>query len=172
MLMRALTVVAFLLAGVCVAVAEQSGAGGVTVANVWARATPGGAKNSVVYMTINAKSGAADRLVAARSDAAQGVELHTSIHGGGVTKMRRLDALEIPGGESVELRPGGHHLMVLDLMQPLKAGDRLKLTLVFEKAGEIAVEAHVRAIRSSNLSGVDARPVHGSERNSGGSPKH
>jgi copper(I)-binding protein len=150
MSMRALVAAGALVAAVTVAAAEQFGSSGVTIATAWTRATPGGAKNGAVYMSITAEPGAGDRLVAARSDAARSVELHTSIREGGVSKMRRLDALEILAGESVVLQPGGHHLMLLDLKQPLKAGDRLKLTLVFEKAGEITVEASINAIGSGS----------------------
>jgi copper(I)-binding protein len=150
MSMRALVAAGALLAVLTVAAAEQFGSSGVTIADAWTRATPGGAKNGAVYMAIRAEPGAGDHLVAARSDAARSLELHTSIREGGVSKMRRLDALEIPAGQSIVLQPGGHHLMLLDLKQPLKAGERLKLTLVFEKAGEVTVEARIEAIGSGS----------------------
>jgi periplasmic copper chaperone A len=76
--------------------------------------------------------------------------------------MRQLEALEVPAGQTVELRPGGHHLMLLDLKQPLKATDRLKLTLVFEKAGELTVEASIRALSSSRPSSSDPHAGPGS----------
>jgi copper(I)-binding protein len=160
MTMRVLAMVGVLFAALTVAAAEQPGE--VTVANAWARATPGGAKNGAVYMSITAEPGAGDRLVAAKSEAARSVELHISDHEGGVVRMRRLDALEVPAGQTVRLSPGGHHLMLLDLKQPLKTGDRVKLTLVFEKAGELTVEASIRALSSSRPPSSDAHPGAGS----------
>jgi copper(I)-binding protein len=161
MTMRVMAMVGLLFAGLTVAAAKQPG--GVTVANAWARATPGGAKNGAVYMSITAEPGAGDRLVAAKSEAARSVELHLSEDEGGVTKMRRLDALEVPAGQTVVLRPGGHHLMLLDLKRPLKATDQLKLTLVFEKAGEVTVEASVMAISSSRPPSSDPHAGPGSD---------
>jgi periplasmic copper chaperone A len=169
---RVLAAVVFLLAGSTAAVAEPSVAGGVTIAKAWARATPGGARNGVVYMAITAEPGAADRLVAARSDAARSAELHTHIHEGDVIRMRRLDALDVRPGQPTVLRPGGHHLMLVDLKQPLKAGDRLKLTLVFEKAGEIVVEASIEPIGSSGPPGFELEPRPASDRNGSGSHRH
>lgn len=172
MSMRALAAAAVLLAVQAVAVAGQAGGSGVTIANAWARATPGGAKNGVVYMVITAAPGAGDRFLAARSDAAQNVELHTSLHEGGVTKMRRLDALDVPPGQSAVLQPGGHHLMLLDLEQPLKAGDRLKLTLVFEKAGEVLVEASIEPIGSRGPAGLAHEPVPDAGHTGSGNHRH
>jgi periplasmic copper chaperone A len=160
MTMRVLAMVGVLFAALTVAAAEQPGE--VTVANAWARATPGGAKNGAVYMSITAEPGAGDRLVAAKSEAARSVELHISDHEGGVVRMRRLDALEVPAGQTVRLSPGGHHLMLLDLKQPLKTGDRVKLTLVFEKAGELTVEASIRALSSSRPPSSDPHAGPGS----------
>jgi copper(I)-binding protein len=170
---RALAAAAFLLVALTTAaVAEPSGSSGVTIAHAWTRATPGGATTGAVYMSITANPGTSDRLIAARSDAALSVELHTSVQEGGVTRMRRLDRLEIPPGETVALRPGSHHLMLLDLKQPLKAGERLKLTLVFEKAGEIPVEARIRRILFRRPPSVDAQPDPGPEGDRSGALKH
>jgi periplasmic copper chaperone A len=113
-------------------------------------------------MSITAEPGTGDRLIAARSDAARSVELHISDHDGDVVKMRRLDGLEVPAGHTVELKPGGHHLMLLDLKRPLKATDRLQLTLKFEKAGELTVEASIRALSSSRPPSSDPHAGAGS----------
>ena len=172
MSIRALLAASVLLAGLATVAAEQFGAGGVTIANAWARATPGGAKNGVVYMAITAKPGAGDRLLAARSDAARSVEFHTYIHEGGVMKMRHLDALDVPPGQSAVLEPGGHHMMLVDLKHPLKAGERLPLTLVFEKAGEIAVEASIEPIGSSGPPGSAPQPAPSSDPKGSGSHQH
>jgi copper(I)-binding protein len=72
--------------------------------------------------------------------------------------MRRVDALAIAGGKSVVLAPGGYHIMLTDLRQPLKEGDLLKLTLVFEKAGAIEVEATVEPVGAMGPHGFDHQP--------------
>lgn len=125
------------------AAAQEFRAGGITVVAPWARATPGGAKVGGAYLEIKAAGGAGDRLVSAASAAAGTVEIHGHINEGGVMKMRRLDGLAVPAGTSVMLKPGGYHLMLVDLKQPLKQGDKLQLTLTFEKAGTLSVEGPV-----------------------------
>ena len=70
-------------------------------------------------------------------------------HEGGVMKMRKLDFLELPPGETVALEPGGNHVMLFDIRNPLKAGERIKLTLVIEQGGKkinVPVDADVRAL--------------------------
>ncbi|MFO7298249.1 MAG: copper chaperone PCu(A)C [Pseudomonadota bacterium] len=120
-------------------------ANGITISQPWARATPGGVKNGAAYLQISA-SGTADKLVDARSDAAERVELHNHVQENGVMRMRRVESIEVPAGGTVTLAPGGYHLMLMGLKQPLKAGEKLDLTLVFEKAGEINVTAPIEPI--------------------------
>ena len=125
------------------AAAQEFKAGGMTVVAPWARATPGGAKVGGAYLELKAAPGPGDRLVSVSSPAAGTVEIHEHINEGGVMKMRRVDGSAVPGGASVMLKPGGYHLMLMDLKQPLKQGDKLRLTLTFEKAGTLAVEGPV-----------------------------
>ncbi|MBS0240771.1 MAG: copper chaperone PCu(A)C [Proteobacteria bacterium] len=136
------------------AIAQQhSAASGVTVASPWARATPGGSKVGVAYLELK---GAAtdDKLVGARSPAAGTVELHTHTEVGGVMKMRRVDGgIPVPAGKTVTLKPGGLHIMLLDLKAPLKEGDQVDLSLKFEKAGEITVKVPVLKIGSAGPDG-------------------
>jgi len=117
----------------------------VTVSEAWARATPGGAKTGAAFLKVTAKADS-DKLIDARSSVAEHVELHDHIHENGVMHMRRVDAIEVPAGKTVTLQPGGYHLMLMNLKQPLKAGETIDLTLVFEKAGEVAVTANVQPI--------------------------
>lgn len=126
--------------------AAQAQSSDVSVTHVWSRATPGGAKTGAAFFEMTAKGAAGDKLIAAKSDAAERVELHNHIHEDGVMKMRRVDAIDVPAGEMVTLKPGGFHLMLMGLKHPLKAGDELELTLVFEKAGEVGVKASVEPI--------------------------
>lgn len=133
--------------------AAQGQSGDVTVSNAWSRATPGGAPNGAAFFEITAKGAAGDKLVAAKSDVADRVELHNHIHEGGVMKMRQVDAIPVPAGGTVKLEPGGFHVMLLGLKRPLKAGDELKLTLVFEKAGEMGITASVKPIGAKGPDG-------------------
>jgi periplasmic copper chaperone A len=115
----------------------------VSVENAWARATPPGAKVGGGYLTVVNRSSAPDRLVAVTSPAAGRVEMHVTEREGEVMKMRQVSAFEIPAGGRFEARPGGPHLMFFELKQPLKEGEKLPVTLKFERAGEVSAELHV-----------------------------
>lgn len=140
--------------------AHEFSAGTVTVAHPWARATPGGAKVGAAYMEIRAASGGGDRLLSAKVDpgVADRVEVHATTRDGGVMRMRRIETLPVPAGKSVLLGPSGNHLMLVDLKHPLKEGDLLKLTLVFEKAGAIEVDATVEPLGAAGPHGFDHQP--------------
>jgi copper(I)-binding protein len=99
----------------------------------WARATPGQAQNGVAYLTIISPT--ADRLTAASSPVAKKAELHTMSMDGGVMRMRPLTAMDIPAGQTITLSPGGTHIMLLGLTQPLREGQSFPLTLSFDHAG-------------------------------------
>jgi copper(I)-binding protein len=134
------TALGVLLAGLaCVGAAAEPS---IQVVDAWARATPPGVANGAVYCKI-LNHGSADRLVGARSPAARGAEIHSSTSANGVVEMRRIEALPIGAGASVELAPGGTHVMLVGLAAPLTAGAKVALTLVFAGAGEIAVEVPV-----------------------------
>lgn len=121
--------------------------GDLVIATPWTRATPGGAKIGGGYLKITNNGKAGDRLVSISADFAGRVEIHEMSMDGGVMKMRPLAAgLEIKPGESVELKPGGYHVMFMDLKQPLKEGDTVKATLTFEKAGPVDVSFAVNAV--------------------------
>lgn len=86
-----------------------------------------------------------DRLVGASSPVAQRVELHVMRMEGEVMRMREVETIELPPGQTVALRPGqGHHLMLMNLQRPLVEGERFDITLRFERAGEITVQMHVQ----------------------------
>jgi hypothetical protein len=121
--------------------------GDLTVTSPWTRATPGGAKIAGGYLKITNNGSAPDRFVGAKSAEADRVEIHEMSMSDGVMKMRPLpNGLEIKPGETVELKPGGYHLMFMDIKQPLKAGDTFKATLQFEKAGPLEVSFNVNAL--------------------------
>jgi uncharacterized protein YcnI/copper(I)-binding protein len=122
-------------------------AGSIVVEAPWSRATPGGAKVAGGYMKITNTGKEPDRLVGGSLPVAARMETHEMTTENGVMKMRHLPAgLEIKPGETVELKPGGYHLMFMDLRQGLKDGQTIKGTLNFEKAGPLEVEYRVGAI--------------------------
>jgi copper(I)-binding protein len=127
--------------------AAQAGdihAGSLDIATPWSRATPQGASIAAGYVTIRNTGATADRLVGGSSDAAAKFEVHEMSMDGGVMKMRPIQGgLEIKPGETVELKPQGLHIMFVGLKKPLKQGDHVKATLVFEKAGKVDVDFDV-----------------------------
>ncbi len=114
----------------------------IQLSQAWARPTVEGQTAGGAFVRI-ANGGAGDRLLSASSPAAIAVELHTMSMDGEVMKMRQVEAIEVPAGKTVELKPGGLHLMFMGLKAPLKAGSTVPLTLKFEKAGELSVTVPV-----------------------------
>ena len=131
---------------------------GLAVAHPWARATPASAKTGVVFMEIKSAARADDRLVAGRTKAAARVEIHRHVLENGIARMRPVASLPVPAGRSVVLEPSGHHLMLVGLAAPLKEGDTLPLTLIFEHAGEIEIEASIEPIGAMGPHGFDHQP--------------
>ena len=118
-------------------------AGDLTIGHPYAVATAPGAKTGAGYLSVTNAGGEADRLLAVEADFPR-VELHTTeVDAAGVARMVPLEALEIPAGATARLEPRGAHVMLLGLAAPLAAGDRVPAVLVFEKAGEVAVEFNV-----------------------------
>jgi hypothetical protein len=140
--------------------AHEFSANGVTVTHPWARATPGGATVGAAYLEIKTDTKTADRLIGAKSPVAGRVEIHTHLHEDGVMKMRQIPAIALKPGAAHLLKPSGDHVMLMDLKQPLKEGDVVKITLVFEKAGEIAIDATVEPIGAQGPHGMDHQPGH------------
>ena len=109
----------------------------------FARATPPGAHSGGAFFTVQNAGTRSVRLLSVASPAAASVELHQMAMEGGVMKMRMVTALVVEPGSQIELKPGGYHVMLSDLKQPLKAGDKFPLTLTFEGAGTIVVSVEV-----------------------------
>ena len=127
--------------------AQEVKAGDLVITQPWSRATPGGAKIAGGFLTIENKGAAPDRLTAVSGDVAGKVEIHEMAMNNGVMTMRPLDkGLAIEPGKTVKLAPGGLHLMLMDLKSPLKQGDKVPLTLEFEKAGKVAVSLDVQGV--------------------------
>ncbi len=117
----------------------------------FARATPAGARSGAVFMTIENKGKDADRLLSASSPAAGIVEIHEMKMANGMMQMREVTGLEIKPGATVELKPGGYHVMLMDLKTPLKQGESVPVTLKFEKAGAVEVKASIEAMGASRM---------------------
>lgn len=127
--------------------AQEVKAGDLVITQAWTRATPNGAKIGGGYLTIENKGSTPDRLLGGSTDAAGRVEVHQMTTKDGVMTMRPLgDGLTIDPGKTVKLAPGGYHLMMFDLKNPLKQGDTVPVTLKFEKAGEVKVSFAVQGI--------------------------
>jgi copper(I)-binding protein len=139
---------------------QEATSKGVTVANAWARATPGGATVGAAFLEIRTDKATADRLTGVSSPAAEKTEVHSSSMEGGVMKMRRLDAIDLKPGQTLVLKPMGDHIMLINLKQPLKEGDSVDLTLTFEKAGPISVKAGVKSMAAMGSQAGDDHSGH------------
>jgi copper(I)-binding protein len=133
--------------------AEEVKAGDLVISQAWSRATPKGAKTGGGYLTIENKGSAPDRLIGGSSDVTGNVQVHEMSMEGGVMKMRPVEnGLIIEPGKTVKLAPGGYHLM-MDLKQPLKQGDKVPVTLEFEKAGKVTVSLDVEGVGAQGPAG-------------------
>lgn len=122
-------------------------AGPLRIEQPWTRATPAGAKVAGGYVTVTNTGTAPDRLLGGTSEIAGKVEIHEMAVNNGVMTMRGLpDGLEIRPGAKAELKPGGLHIMFMELKRQLKEGETVKGTLTFEKAGPVAVEFSVQPV--------------------------
>ena len=108
-----------------------------TLKDAWVRGTVAGQKATGMFGQIVSTSGG--KLVSASSPVAGVVEVHEMVMDGNVMKMRAVIGLDLPAGKAVELKPGGYHLMLMDLKSPLKVGEKIPVKLRFERAGEVEV---------------------------------
>ena len=121
-----------------------STASDLSITDAWVRATIGQTTVTAGYVTIENTGAENDRLIGIRTDIAAKTEMHrTTTDEGSVIRMRQIDALDIRSGEALSFKPGGDHLMLLGIANPLTAGDEISLTLTFENAGDVTVDALV-----------------------------
>ncbi len=119
--------------------------GPLVVTRPWSRPTPGGARLTAGYLRIANTGTEPDRLIGGSARIAGELELHGSEMDDGIARMRAMrEGIEIPAGATIELRPGGKHLMFAHLSNSVALGERFEATLVFEKAGPLVVEFAVR----------------------------
>jgi len=147
LLVRFASLALFAAALTAPASAQEVKAGDIVITQPWGRATPSGAKTGGGYLTIENKGASPDRLLGGSADVASKVDVHEMAMDNGVMKMRLLDkGLVIEPGKTVKLAPGGLHLMFIDLKNPLKQGDKVPVTLEFEKAGKVQVSFDIKGV--------------------------
>jgi periplasmic copper chaperone A len=140
------------------ALAEDYSVGALRIAEPWVRATPKGASVAGGYMRITNGGTVPDRLVGGSTEAAARFEVHSMVMEQGVAKMRPVaGGLQIKPGETVELKPGSFHIMLMGLKLPLGKGQKVKGTLEFENAGKVEIEYQVEALGAAS----PASPKHG-----------
>jgi len=135
--------------------AQEVKAGDLVITQAWSRATPGGAKIAGGYLTIENKGAAPDRLIGGSTEVSDKIQVHEMAVNNGVMTMRPLDkGVTIDPGKTVKLAPGGYHLMLFDLKSPLKQGDKVPVTLDFEKAGKVKVSLDVQGVGAQAPAGM------------------
>lgn len=128
------------------AMATDYEAGSLAISGPWSRATPKGAESAIGYMTIKNNGTTPDRLIGGSIDVAETFELHSMVIENGVAKMRELKDVEIKPGQTIEFKPGGSHVMFVNLKHPLSKGEHVAGTLIFEHAGKVQIEYSVEGI--------------------------
>ena len=119
---------------------------GIVAHDAWVRASIGNVTTTAAYLTLENRGGRNDRLLSVSTPVAASAQIHDSGEKGGMMQMRPVEILPLAHGKSVELKPGGLHIMVMGVTLPLKPGDRVPLMLHFEHAGEVTVQAEVRGL--------------------------
>ncbi|HRE53716.1 MAG TPA: copper chaperone PCu(A)C [Candidatus Competibacter sp.] len=148
------------------ALALAAGNGAIQIANPQAAETPPGAKTGAVYFDA-VNGGDADRLLSVEAkDVAGSIELHTTLMEGTLMKMRKVEAVDLAGGKTTSLKPGGLHVMLIDLKKPLQAGQSFPLTLHLEKAGALRITVPV--VKRESM--MDSMPQHGQDHSGHGKP--
>jgi copper(I)-binding protein len=130
------------LAALALVAAACSGGKGIEVADAWTRSPMEDV--GAVYFTVSNDGDSADALIGVSADVAGRAEIHETVMEGGQAQMRPVDSVEIPAGGEMSFEPGGYHVMLFELAEPLVEGDTISVTLAFEEAGEIEVDAEVR----------------------------
>ena len=144
MLLMATTVIACFINAT--AMATDYKVGSLEIGSPRSRATPKGSQTAIGYMTIKNNGTTPDRLIGGSVDVADHFELHVTTIENGIARMRELSDIEIKPGQVVEFKPGGSHVMFVNLKHPLSKGEHIKGTLIFEHAGKAQIEYSVEGI--------------------------
>jgi copper(I)-binding protein len=134
---------------VCANLYAGDAADAVQINDTYARAMPPGQTNSAAFMTLTNDATNDHALVAAECDASAVTELHTHLMEDGMMKMRRLEKIDLPAGETIRLQPGGLHLMLIGLKGQLSAGEDVAITLVFEDGSRSALTVPVKGVQET-----------------------
>lgn len=143
MLLKKTLLIAALLSPSLFASAHEYTLGELHITHPWSREMPPVAPTAAAYFVVHNKGAEADRLLSVSTPHAGKAELHEHIHADGVMKMQQVQNVTIPAGGEVKFEPMGYHVMMFDLQQQAKDGERFPLTLTFEKAGQLDVEVAV-----------------------------
>jgi copper(I)-binding protein len=147
---------ALLVPTVTASLAHEVKKGDILLTQLWSRATPSGAKVAAGFFTIENTGSEADRLVGITTPLGK-AEVHETAEANGISTMRPLEAgLAVAPGQKVTLAPGGLHVMITELKEPLKEGNMLPLTLRFQKAGEVDAALHIRPPGARSPGGAGA----------------
>ncbi|WP_298183953.1 copper chaperone PCu(A)C [uncultured Pseudomonas sp.] len=144
MLLKKTLLLAALLAPSLFASAHEYSAGELHIEHPWSREMPPVAPTAAAYFVVHNKGGEADRLLSVATPVAGRAEMHEHLHANGLMKMQQVQSVAIPAGGEVKFAPMGYHVMLFNLKQQAKDGERFPLTLTFEKAGTIEVEVAVQ----------------------------
>ena len=128
----------------------------IVIESPWSRATPAGAKNGAIYATVINNGNSDDRLVGAATPVGGQVQFHSVVEENGVSRMRELPNIDVRLGAKVTFSPGGMHIMVVGLKEPLKEGQSFPMTLTFEKAGKIEVMVPVAKVGAMQGPAMDS----------------
>ena len=126
-----------------------SAADNLQAQDAYARAVPPGVSNSAAFLSLTNSSETDHALVAAESDASKVVELHTHLMEDGMMKMRRVEKIDLPAGETVRLQPGGLHLMLIGLTRQLSPGEDVQIKLVFEDGSRTSMKTPVKTVQQT-----------------------
>lgn len=141
----------FILAALALTSTFASASSDVMIHNAYARATPPNAPTSAVFVTLMNKEETPRAIVSASTSASGKVELHTHVMEGDVMKMRQIDQISIPANGTVELKPGGLHIMLFDLQQDFKEGGSIDVTINFANGDKQTFTAPIKKVMAGMM---------------------
>jgi periplasmic copper chaperone A len=156
------TCAAVLLGISAAACAQSTPAAPIEITQAWARPTVEGQQGGGGFLRITNKGKADDKLIGASAAVSDRVELHTMTMEGNVMRMREVKEIVVKAGETVELKPGGLHVMFMGIKQPLAKDSKVPVTLVFERAGKITVPFAVQPRAPDGA--ADSKQDHGAHK--------
>ncbi|WP_339079985.1 copper chaperone PCu(A)C [Pseudomonas sp. TMP9] len=157
MLLKKTLLIAALLSPSLFANAHDYSVGNLHIEHPWSREMPPVAPTAAAYFVVHNKGSEADRLLSVSTPAAGKAELHEHVHADGLMKMQQVQGVDIAAGGEVKFEPMGYHVMLFNVQQQAKDGERFPLTLTFEKAGQLEVQVDVHNDAPS------AEPMQGDE---------